>query len=550
MDPAFSRRGWLFSSPIQPPLQGCTDATSPGCFPAFTAGRIKGLAGKRLNATMKALHSIPKTCAILASVLLVCPTLAQNTEERLGRIASALQNQQFQQALHLLGPALQAYPENAQLWTMQGVAYAGEGQSKEALASFHGALKISPDYLPALKGAIQIEYESGSTAAIPLLQRVLHLRPGDSTSHAMLAVLEYQQGNCAAAVGHFAQAGALFDSQREALHAYATCLVKLKQPDKAATVFQRALALNPSDRRERSLLASVQLMAHRPQDALASLEPLLQGGQADAETLELASKAYEDIKDTPQAVSTLRQAILLDPENVNLYLDFANLCYAHDSFQVGINVVSEGIGLQPKAAPLYFARGVLHVQLAEYEKGEADFEKAYELDPGQSLSSAAQGLAAAQENDLDRALAKVQASLARKPSDAILLYMQADLLAEKGAQPGTPEFRRAMRSAGRAVELQPTLAAARGVLANLYLQAGHYQEAIEQCRKALQSDPQDRTAVYHLIQALRKTGNHAEIPDLLKRLALLRQQAAKEASERYQYKLVEDDTQPRPPIHP
>ena len=82
------------------------------------------------------------------------------------------------------------------------------------------------------------------------------------------------------------------------------------------------------------------------------------------------------VKDTPQAVSTLRQAILLDPENVNLYLDFANLSYAHDSFQVGINVVSDGIGLQPKAAPLYFARGVLYIQLAEYEKGQADFEKA------------------------------------------------------------------------------------------------------------------------------------------------------------------------------
>ena len=59
--------------------------------------------------------------------------------------------------------------------------------------------------------------------------------------------------------------------------------------------------------------------------------------------------------------------------------------------------------------------------------------------------------------------------------------------------------------------------------------------------KALQSNPKDRTAIYHLIQALRKTGNNAEIPDLLKRLAQLRQQAAKETSQRNQYKLVEDD---------
>jgi tetratricopeptide (TPR) repeat protein len=499
---------------------------------------------------MTVLNPVRNTWLILVQMLFLCGAFAQTAADPVGQISSALKNREFEKALELLHPALQSSPENAQLWTMQGVAYAGERHKKEALASFHNALKISADYLPALEGAIQIEYEDGSPTAIPLLQRVLRLRPGDPTSHAMLAVLEYRQGNCAAATGHFEKAGALFDSQLEALHAYATCLVKLNQPDTAATVFQRAMALNPNDRRERRLLASVQLIAHKPQDALTTLGPLLQGNDADAETLELAAKAYEDGKDTPQAVSMLRQAILLDPGNTNLYLDFANLSYAHDSSQLGVNVVSDGISLQPKAAPLYFARGVLYVQMAEYEKGQADFEKAYELDPSQSLSSAAQGLAAAQENDLDRALAKVQASLARKPNDAIMLYLQADILAQKGTEPSTSEFLEAMDSARQAVALQPTLGAARGVLATLYLRAGQYKEAIEQCRKALQSDPKDRTAVYHLIQALRKTGNNGEIPDLLKRLALLRQQAAKEASERYQYKLVEDETPAQSPIQP
>jgi tetratricopeptide (TPR) repeat protein len=357
----------------------------------------------------------------------------------------------------------------------------------------------------------------------------------------MLAVLEYQRGNCAAAAGDFEKAGTLVDSQLDVLHAFATCLVRLKQAGRAAKVFQRALALNPDDRRERRLLASVQLMAQQPQDALATIEPLLQnnGNAADAETLELAANAYEAIKDTPQAVSLLRQAILLEPGNVNLYyLDFANLSFAHDSAQVGVNVVSDGIAMQPKAAPLYFARGVLYIQLADYEKGQSDFEKAYELDPSQSLSAAAQGLAAAHENDHDRALARIQASLARKPKDAILLYPQAEILAQKGTDPGSPEFQKAMRSAKQAVALEPSLGAARGVLASLYLQTGQYKEAVGECRRVMQSDPKDRTAIYHLIQALRKTGNNAEIPDLLKRLALLRQQAGKETSQRSQYKLV------------
>ena len=484
--------------------------------------------------------------------MLVCHPLAfaQTQTGQIEAITSALHAQEFDRAVQLSRSALQKLPNDPQLWALQGVALASEGDTRKALAAFRQALKISPNYILALQGAAQIEYQAGNRDAVPLLNHLLQLRPGDPTSHAMLAVLEYRHGNCAAAAAHFEKAGELLDSQLDGLHAYATCLVRLKQLDGAAKVFQRTVALHPEDPQERHLLAAIQLMAHKPQDAVATLEPLLQAGDPDAETLELASAAYEDSHDTPHAVSALRQAILLDPRNVNLYLDFANISFAHQSFQVGIDVVSEGIGQQPQAASLYLARGVLYVQLADYDKAEADFEKSHELDPSESLSTAAQGLAAVQANDLDGALATVQRKLAAKPNDALLLYLQADILAQKGAAPGTPEFQFALRSARKAVSLQPTLAAARGVLAKLYLQAGQDQEAVEQCRRALDSDPKDQTALYRLIQALRKTGNKGEIPDLLKRLALLREQATQEERERYRYRLIEEDTPPKQPAQP
>ena len=486
------------------------------------------------------------------TVALLCVSLAfsQAPKDQIEPITSALRAKDFETAQRLSQSALQQFPNDAQLWTFQGIALASKGDSKKALAAFQQALKIAPNYVAAIEGAAQIEYQASSLEAVPLLNHLLQLRPGDPTGHAMLAVLEYQHGNCQAAVPHFEKAGSLLDSQIDAVHAYGICLVKLKRLDRAANVFERAVSLHPGDPRELHLLASIQLMAHKPQDALASLGPLLRANPPEADTLELASAAYEDAKDTPQAVSTLRQAILLNPQNVNLYLDFANLSFAHESFQVGIDVVSDGIGQQPQAAPLYLARGVLYVQLALYDQAEADFEKAHELDPRQSLSSAAQGMAAVQANDLDRALSTVQAKLARKPNDALLLYLQADILAQKGAEPGSPEFQTAMRSAKKAVSLQPTLAGARGVLAKLYIQAAQYPEAVEQCRKALEIDPKDQTAVYRLIQALRKTGDKSEIPELLKRLAQLREQASQEERERYRYKLVEDENQSKAPAQP
>jgi tetratricopeptide (TPR) repeat protein len=206
--------------------------------------------------------------------------------------------------------------------------------------------------------------------------------------------------------------------------------------------------------------------------------------------------------------------------------------------------VNVGLGTEPRAAPLYVARGVLYVQLAQFDKAEADFEKADAIDPRGSIGSAAAGLAAVEENDPERALVTVQSKLAKKPNDAYLLYLQASILTERGPAPGSADFRKAMVAARKAVALRPSLTPARDVLAKLYIQAGQSSAAIDESRKALAIDPKDQTALYHLIQALRKSGETKEIPELLKQLADLRMAGTKEEAKHNRYKLVEKNSKP------
>ncbi len=419
------------------------------------------------NATMGMISAFtPKRSGLtFVPILLIAITVAQTATDRVGRITSALRNKEFDQALQLLEPALREQTKNPQLWMLQGLAYSGKGDQKAALASFQSALKISPNYLPALEGASQMEYDAGSAEAVPMLQRVLRLRPNDPTTHAMLAVLAFKKGDCAGAVQHFAQSGSLVDSQPGALQEYGTCLIELKQMEKAIAIFERILASQPDDPRARRGLATVQLMAGQPQDALATLQPVLAAVDRDASTIRLAAAAYEANKDTPSAVKILHDAIVGDPGNVALYVDFANIAMTHQSFQTGIEMIDAGLKRQPNAAELYLARGVLYVQLADYEKAEADFDKAEQLDPNQALSAAAQGMVAEERNqsDPDRALETVRSKLAKKPGDAFLWYLQAAILTQKAPLPGSAEFERASRSARKAVALQPSLAAAHDV---------------------------------------------------------------------------------------
>jgi tetratricopeptide (TPR) repeat protein len=481
-----------------------------------------------------------KTFLIVALCVLPSGAFAQTATDDIASIIAALRNKDFDKSLQFLQPALHEFPKDQRLWTLQGLAYSGEGHKREALAAFQNALKIAPDYLPALEGAAQLEYDAGSPTAASLLQRVLKLRPNDPTSHAMLAVLAYKKGDCATAVQHFAQIDSTIDSQPGALQAYGNCLVDLKQPEKAIPIFQRILVSHPDDPLPRRGLAAAQLMAGQPQDAISTVKPLLDPGNPDVSTMQLAAAAYEANKDTPSAVSILREAIVKNPSDLGLYVDFANISMTHQSFQAGIDMLNAGLTLQPRAVELYLARGVLYVQLANYEKAEADFEKAEQLDPRQSLSAAAQGLIAEEknQNDPDRALATVRSKLAKKPGDPFLWYLQAEILSQKAPPPGSTDFQQAMRSAKKAVLLQPSLSLVHDVLAKLYLQAGQTHSSIKECRLALQGDPQDQAALYHLVLALRKTDDKTEIPDLLKRLAKARQDATKEEAEHDRYKLV------------
>ncbi len=456
-------------------------------------------------------------------------------------ISAALRAKDYAQALQLTHAQLQQSPRDAKIWTLQGLALAGLGKDHDALSAYDKALNISPDYLPALEGSVQLEYKAGSTDAIPRLNRILKQLPNDLTSHAMLATLLYKRHDCAAAVKHFAQSGELIDRQPAALGEYSACLMELQRPEEAIPVLKQITTLLPDDPRLRYDLAAAQIDGHHGKDALDTLQPLLAGSAPDPDTLDLAASAYEDQGDTPKAVELLRKAIVGDPKKVKYYLDFAALSFNHQSFDVGVDMLNIGLKQSPDAARLYVARGILYIQLAQYEKGEADFQTAMRLDPGQASGAVAQGMAQIQQSNLDQALATVKSQLKSHPEDAFLEYMKAQILVQKGAVPGSVEFKEAIAAAARAVQIDPDFVLVHDVLGNLYLKSGQVNQAIEQCRLALHGNPSDQEALYHLIQALRQSGkgSKTEMAELVKRLADLRRESREQEASANKYKLHE-----------
>src|SRR5206468_3040404 len=132
------------------------------------------------------LKAVGLALAISAGLGITARGVGGTTKEQIEAISSALRAREFDRAVALTQAALEASPSDAQLWTLQGIALSRKGDARQALTAFHHALTLSPDYVAALEGAAQLQYQAASRDAMPLLNRLLRLRPGDQTSHAML----------------------------------------------------------------------------------------------------------------------------------------------------------------------------------------------------------------------------------------------------------------------------------------------------------------------------------------------------------------------------
>lgn len=486
---------------------------------------------------------------ILVAFLSLGPAAAgQSRSPSLGPIETLLRTHHTERALRAVNAALKDFPRNANLWTLKGIALAMNGQQALALPAFDHALKLNPANLVALRGEVQILEPRGDPRAVPLLHRILALSAHDPTAHEMLALYEERSGHCTRAIADFHQSGSGLDGHPMSLAAYGKCLYVSGDTPRAISVFKGMVNRFPQLSFARYDLALVLSDGRHYHQALQVMEPELgSGGTRDPGFLSLAAATYEKVGDTPHAVATLRRAIVLNPKDVDLYNRFAELCLDHQSYKVGIDMLNAGLHYNPGASSLYLSRGLLYAQLSEFGKAQRDFASAKRLDPHQGVSSYGIDIAELEKyhfdtSHSDSAINSLSSQLKAHPRSYLLHFLLAKLLTMQGPAHESVNMASAQLQAATAVRLKPDFVAAHDLLALIDLNLNQFQAAAEQSRKALHYDSNDRTAVYHLITALRHSNrpqDRVELRSMAKRLGAMEKESLKNDTHKRKFRLIE-----------
>lgn len=418
-------------------------------------------------------HSITGlVCIFLKLGAITLPPISLHADT----LAQALAEQRYPAALHLAEAGLRTRPADVRLLTARALALGVMGRTQDSLNSFEEALRITPEFVPALKGLVQTAYAARDSRVTLALKKLIDLYPADPTAHSMAGVLAFEAGDCSAATRHFGLGAKEVEQNPEASTMYGKCLGSLHREKDALAIFERLIRSDPKSTTILRLLASAQAATGSPE----------------------------------LAAMTLNRALELKPEEEQTYVDWAALCILNNSAERALSIIQAGLEKLPNSARLFSLRGVVEAEKGLEEEAEKDFGIANRIDPSGQYGSAGLAVLYSDSGRSNEASEILRSRIQRNPNDATLNYLLSQALLHEGAMPGSLEFQEAEGALVVATRSRPSYVAAHTALGKLYSRKNDDVRAIAEFQLALNFDSSDRAALSQLAALLRRTGRHEE----------------------------------------
>ena len=459
----------------------------------------------------------------------------QQIQADLVLIANYLRSREYDKALAAAKNLEKKQPDNPLTFNMMGAIYLSKGDSANARKSLEHALELKSDYAPALYNLARMDLaENKPEQAKQRFEAILAKQPNNEV--ALLGLADHLLATKAPRADVQAPLERAVKGNPDSARArIALIRFHLQGQDvkSALTAAQQAQASFPQNLQIMELLGLAQQASGDSNQAIATFNKLVAAAPNSADPLVRLAGAQLAAKDLPGATQSLRRALEINPNLIQVRQQLAAL-----SLQQGKpdDAIAEAKAVQksyPKRAIGYLLEGDVYLAQRKWTQAERAYREAQKLEKstvvatrlhsvllqeGKSKEADAFANEWLKENSKDagfhlyladqslrvkdyaNAAQHYKAVVAQQPTNAVAL----NNLAFVAGQTGDPN---AIKYAEQALEVAPKSPAIQDTLGWLLVEKGDTNRGVLLLKQAAAEAPNAAEIRLHLAKALLKTGD-------------------------------------------
>jgi tetratricopeptide (TPR) repeat protein len=410
-------------------------------------------------------------------------------------------------------------PQSGDARVLLGSFYQSRNRLDEAERQFREAMTVSPQNMAPREALVKLLVAEGKTAAAE--ETLLSARrdmPNDPQGLLDLSNFYFLTGDVNKALAEY---NTLYQQRPNDLSIkkkYIQLLVLTKRYSDAHRLDDEILRAAPKDSDALLFRSQMQITEGHAADAIQALQAILRNAPDNNEAHYALGVAFEKEGDLERARSEWEETLRLNPDSLEAERSLANVAVTKGDMRALERAAGQLVRLRPHSAEGYALQALSHTNMKEYQAAEEDAHKAIEADPQNALGYAQLGnlrlsqaryseaIAAFQdalkrnadsldsvrgmvntyiaEKQPDKAVAVVNAQIARSPSNSAYYALLGDVLFH-----GKRDLNGAQAALERSTALNPHNAAAWIELCEVHAGNRHIDQAIAADEAALSANP-------------------------------------------------------------
>lgn len=392
---------------------------------------------------------------------------------------------ELENALTILKRVTSEHPELVDGWSYQAEMLGAMGRNDETLVAYQQVLNLNPRDPRALMEVSRLYLRNSELAkAEEHARSLLEMYPTYPAAFAQLGVIQLAKGNVRDALDSALGALRLDPELRQGNMLAAYAHLALGSPIQAEPILTRHVERFPTDRTPRRALAGLLVQSGRAEDALATIQPLLDTEEPDSRDLSLAGEAYYRMGNSTKALELIRRATELAPQNPDVLARQALMKLGSGNLDAGLEELEIAVALTKTATPSDEMLVIALISKGDFERAEKVVADLEQRAPNHAITLNLKGIVQLAQQNTQEAANAFEAVLAIDP----LNIPAAGNLAQINVYAGKPALARARYD--KMLEKEPRYLPALMALGELEARLGDKAAAATAYERAVLASPE------------------------------------------------------------